>query len=237
MENRTGHLQTYSRDIVRLNLLPRKEVSVTAQGIHFSHQLYYTCETAAREGWFARARIRGSWKISVAYHPNSTKHIYLPVNDAMEVEVCELTPASQDFEESDFFSVKNYYHQETIASEDARDRIYRSDAKFNARHEQITKKATQETNLAKYDAGEQSKKSQTDGIRDNRAEERDREREANIWNIGETDVNNDSTVSGTEISTESENNQAEEQYIPAPDYTDFLTDMLNQQQKPRKHKK
>ena len=123
MENRTGHLQDYARDIVRLNLLPRKEVSVTEHGIHFSHQLYYTCETAEREGWFARARIRGSWKVSIAYHPHSTKHIYLPVNDGMGVEVCELTPASKAFENSDFFSVENYYFEETVASEDARDRF------------------------------------------------------------------------------------------------------------------
>lgn len=237
MENRTGHLQAYSRDIVRLNLLPRKEVSVTAQGIHLGHQLYYTCETAEREGWLARARIRGSWKISIAYYPNSTRHIYLPISNGMGVEVCELTPASQDFEESDFFSVENFYHEEAIASENARDRVYRSDAKFNARHEDITKKATQETKLAKYDVGEQSKKSQTDAIRNNRAEERAQEREANTWNIGETDSNSSSSVSTNEISIESQNNQVEEKYIPAPDYTDLLSEMLSQQQKPRKNKK
>lgn len=237
METRTGHLQTYQRDIVRLNLLPRKEVSVTAQGIHFSHQLYYTCETAAREGWFARARIRGSWKISVAYHPNSTKHIYLPVNNGLGVEVCELTPASETFEESDFFSVENYYHEEAIASEDARDRLYKSDAKFNARHEHITKKAAKEKKLAQYDAGEQSKKSQTEGIRDNRAEERDHEREKNVWNIGETKSNGDSSASVNTTTTESENSQIEEQYVPAPDYTDILSEMLKEQQNQQSTKK
>jgi putative transposase len=234
MENRTGHLQACSRDAVRLNLLPRKEVSVTAQGIHFSHQLYYTCETAEREGWLARARIRGSWKISIACHPNSTKHIYLPVNDGMGVEVCELTPASKAFEESDFFSVENYYYEEVIASEDARDRVYKSDAEFNARHEHITKKAAKEKKLAQYDAGEQSKKSQTEGIRDNRAEESDREREANVWNMGEQDSKDDSSVSVGKILTASETNQDEEQYVPAPDYTDLLDEMLSEQQNQRK---
>ena len=97
MENRTGHLQDYEREIVRLNLLPRKEVSVTEHGIHYSHQLYYTCETAEREGWFASARIHGSWKVSIAYHPNSTKHIYLPTNDGMGVGICEMTSASQNY--------------------------------------------------------------------------------------------------------------------------------------------
>lgn len=236
MENRTGYLQTYPRDIVRLNLLPRKEVSVTAQGIHFSHQLYYTCETAEREGWLARARIRGSWKVSVAYHPNSTKHIYLPTDDGMGIEVCELTPASQDFEESDFFSVENYYYEEAIASEDARDRVYKSDAEFNARHEHITKKASKETKLAKYDAGKQSKKSQTEGIRDNRAEERNHEREANIWDLSKTEEDNGSPISTNEIIPEPKSNQDEEEYVPARDHTDILSEMLSQQQNQRKNK-
>lgn len=237
MENRTGHLQTYPRDIVRLNLLPRKEVSVTAQGIHFSHQLYYTCETARREGWFVRARNRGSWKISVAYHPHSTKHIYLPVNSGKEVEVCELTQASQDFEESDFFSIENYYHEEAIASEDSRDRVYRSDAEFNARHEHITKKAANETKLAKYDAGEQSKKSRTEGIRDNRAEERNHKREENIWDLGSTMSGIDASGNSDGSSTLSDSVGTEDHYIPAPDYIDLLSEMLSQKQNQQKNKK
>ena len=215
MENRTGHLQTYPRDIVRLNLLPRKEVSVTAQGIHFSHQLYYTCETAEREGWFARARIRGSWKISIAYHQNSMRNIYLPVNGGLGVEVCKLTEASYHFQSSDLFSVKNYYYSEAVASENVRDRIYKSDAEFNARHEQITKKAAREKEIAKYDAGELTKKSQTEGIAENRAEERERERQSDLWKIGESEEN--SLISGNEILNGSEE---DEDYISAPDYTD-----------------
>ncbi len=222
MENRTGHLQDYQREIVRLNLLPRKELSVTEHGIHFSYQLYYTCETAEREGWFERARIRGSWKIPIAYHPNSTGHIYLPVNDGMGVDICQLTPASKAFEESDFYSIENYYFEEAIASDDARDRVHRSDAEFNARHEDITKKAKKATELAKFDAGPQSKKAQTEGIRDNRADERDREREAHIWSLGEADPNI--------VSSPSEN-QEEEHYEPAPDYTDLLGELLSQQQR------
>lgn len=230
MENRTGHLQTYPRDIVRLNLLPRKEVSVTAQGIHFSHQLYYTCETAEREGWFARARIRGSWKISIAYHPNSTKEIYLPINDGMEIEVCELTPAAQAFKDSDFFSIEDYHYKEAVDSENMRDRIYKSDARFNARHEHITKKATKAVDLARYDAGPQSKKAQTEGIRDNRAEERDREREKNAWIFNEPNPDENHLISKSEEMENSENAQEEEHYEPAPDYTDMLNDLLNQQQ-------
>lgn len=232
MENRTGHLPNYQREIVRLNLLPRKEVLVTEHGIHFSHQLYYTCENAEREGWFDRARIRGSWKIPIAYHPNSTKHIYLPKDSGMGIEVCELTSASQAFQNNDFFSIVDYYFEEAIASEDARDRIYKSDAEFNARHQHITKKATEETNLAKFDAGYQSKKSQTEGIRDNRREERDREREENIWSFKEIDSDSKSEESDQIRKIHEENH-----YEPAPDYTDMLSNLLSENQKREKIKK
>lgn len=234
MENRTGHLPSYQRNIVRLNLLPRKEVSVTEQGIHYSHQLYYTCETAEREGWFARARNRGAWKISIAYHKNSTKHIYLPKDDGMGVETCELTSASQAFKNSDFFSLENYYFEEAIISESSQDRIYKSEAEFNARHEHITKKATEEKNLAKYDAGSQSKKSQTEGIRDNRQEERDLEREKNLWNLNEAIPNETFSDFNEEESKQSERIQEEDRYEPAPDYTDMLKKLLNQHQNGKK---
>ncbi len=237
MENRTGHLRIFPRNVVRLNLLPRKEVSVTAQGIHFSHQLYYTCEKAMREGWFARARIRGSWKISVAYQRNSTKHIYLPINGGKEVEICELTSASQAFENSDFYSTENYFHEETIASENSQDRQNRSNAEFNARHNQLTKEAAEKTQLANDDVGYQSKRSKTRGIRDNRAEARDQERKANIWNLNEANLDDDSSVNINESSTNSENTQTEEHYIPAPDYTDLLSEMLSEQLSKRKNKK
>lgn len=233
IENRNGSLQYYARDVVRLNLLPRQEISVTSQGIHLSHQLYYTCETAEREGWFERARIKGSRKISIAYHPNSTDQIYLPAEDGLSAEVCNLTPASRAFSESDYFSVQNYYFEEAVASEDARDRIYNSDAEFDALHEDITKKAVEAKKLAEYDAGKQSKKSKTEGIRDNRREERDREREAKIWAFESNDSNSIENTT-EQVSNESGTLKDEEQYIPSPDYTNFLSEMLDEQQKIKK---
>lgn len=76
IKNRSGYLRTIPREIVRLNLLPRKMVSVTTQGIHFEKEIYYTCDIARQEGWFERARNRGSWKIEVAYDPRNLDNIY-----------------------------------------------------------------------------------------------------------------------------------------------------------------
>jgi putative transposase len=59
--NRSGNLQERPRQVVRLNLLPRKTVSITPNGIHFEGSLFYTCDLAMQEGWFAKARIRSGW--------------------------------------------------------------------------------------------------------------------------------------------------------------------------------
>lgn len=228
----TGYLRTFPRDVVRMNLLPRKDVSVTQHGIHFGHQLYYTCETAMKEAWFPRARIKGSWKISIAYHPHSTRHIYVPTNNGKDMEVCELTSASKYFEHSDYYSVENYYFEEAIASEDAQDRIINSNARFNALHDQITKEASEKKELAVYDEGKQSNSELLGNIRENRREERDLEREKNEWKIRESEVSNFNHNSHIEDSEEKEENN----YIPSPDYTELLEQLLNKQKKEGENK-
>jgi hypothetical protein len=42
IRNCSGHLRTLPREIVRLNLLPRKQATITPQGIRFEPELYYT---------------------------------------------------------------------------------------------------------------------------------------------------------------------------------------------------
>jgi putative transposase len=221
IQNRSGHLRSFSRDLVRANLLPRKEVSVTAQGIHFSHQLYYTCETAQNEGWHARARIRGSWKITIAYYPRSTKHIYLISENGQKVEACELTPASKAFLNTDFYEVDDYFNREKQASEGSKDRVFQSDAEFNARLEHINKTASKKTKEALEDGEKLSNADRLKDIRGNRAAERDIEYDKNNWESNQED---------DEILEQSDESTDDESYIASPDYTDRLSEILNQQQ-------
>ena len=108
------------------------------------------------------------------------------------------------------------------------DRVNKSDAEFNARHEHITKVASKEKELAKHDAGKQTKKSQIKNIGGNRAEERERERQSDLWEIGRSESVTEEIAFDNEISDESENS---EDYVPAPDYMDVLSEMLDDQQK------
>ncbi|MCI0363698.1 MAG: Mu transposase C-terminal domain-containing protein, partial [Phycisphaerales bacterium] len=129
IRNCSGHLRTLPREIVRLNLLPRKQAAITPQGIRFEPELYYTCELALREGWFARTGRRGASKIEVAYDPRSVDLIYLCLEGGRRLEVCHLTAASaKAFCGRDWHEVIDYSALEAQAKDAARTRFIRSEA-------------------------------------------------------------------------------------------------------------
>ncbi|MEC2074818.1 Mu transposase C-terminal domain-containing protein [Metabacillus fastidiosus] len=88
MKNRSGSLRKFSENIVKLNLMPEANASVTYKGIEFKG-MRYSCKKALREDWFSQARDK-SWRIKVAYDPRNMEHIYIPVSDGIGYEVCEL---------------------------------------------------------------------------------------------------------------------------------------------------
>lgn len=176
IENRSGHLRTIPQETVRLNLLPRKEVSITKHGIHFEKEIYYTCDLAREEGWFERARERKSWKIEVAYDPRDLTSIYIPLNNGRGMEVCQLTPAAKVFQLRDWYSAADYFESKLENKLENKPRELQSEAELYAKQQQIISEASQKTRLAKQENGKQSKASQTANIRQNRAAEREIER-------------------------------------------------------------
>ena len=183
IENRSGHLRTIPRETVRLNLLHRKEVSVTKHGIHFEKEIYYTCDLALEEGWFERARQRKSWKIEVAYDPRDLTNVYLPRNNGQEMVVCHLTPAAKVFHLRDWYSAADYFESRLENKLENQTREIQSEAEFNAQQQQIISVAAEKTQLAKQEKGKQSNKSQTENIRQNRAEEREIERSQKYFDL------------------------------------------------------
>jgi putative transposase len=185
IRNCSGHLRTLPREIVRLNLLPRKQASITPQGIRFEPELYYTCELALREGWFARAGKRSASKIEVAYDPRSVDLIYLCLEGGRRLEVCHLTAASaKAFCGRDWHEVIDYSALEAQAKDAARTRFIRSEAEAHALQKQIVTEAMEKTLAARASAGRQSKNARTRGISANRALERQSERDQDGWRLG-----------------------------------------------------
>lgn len=184
INNRSGHLRMMARDIVRLNLLPRKQASVTARGIHFEGDLYYTCAMGLEQGWFSRARDRGTWKVEVAYDPRSTDTVYLLVDGGRTLVPCRLTEASKNLSGRDLHEAMDYYALERQAEATALTRKYNASAALNATRKDIVAEATEKTLAAHAATGRRSKAARTKDIRDNRLQEREHERTQDAWRLG-----------------------------------------------------
>ncbi|QSO48419.1 Mu transposase C-terminal domain-containing protein [Alicyclobacillus mengziensis] len=76
LKHKKGQLRRLSTDTVRMALFPSGEATVGSRGISFKGLLYASQDTL-RQGWFQRARTKGSWKIKVSYNPMDLTHIYV----------------------------------------------------------------------------------------------------------------------------------------------------------------
>jgi hypothetical protein len=114
VENRMGSLPWKSSEIIRLNLLPSAEASVTRDGCIYFKKLHYICELAVREQWFIKARNKGGWKITVAYDPRLVDYIYIRLDRGKNMEVCQLLEVDQRFQGCDFREIEEYYKGQEV---------------------------------------------------------------------------------------------------------------------------
>lgn len=180
VQNRGGHLRQIAPEIVRLNLLPSAEASVTHQGIYYQG-LNYTCELALREQWFVKARANGRWKIPIAYDPRRLDIIYLRLDDSRRLEPCQLIESQKTFRERDWHEALDYFELQKQSKEAASTRQQQRKATFHAQVDNIVTEAKEKTEKALIP---QSKRSRVQGIRENRKLEKEHEREAQAWKLG-----------------------------------------------------
>lgn len=90
--NRTGVLRTMNMEDMSVALSQTANALVMERGIKFNNR-HFECSTASKQNWFATARIKGSWKIDIAYRPCDMQKIYW-LKGPHEYEVCVRTPDS-----------------------------------------------------------------------------------------------------------------------------------------------
>lgn len=225
ISNRPGHLQIVEPRIAMLNFLPRKRISVTSQGLHFGRQLYYTSELV--NDWAVRARNRRSWKVEIAYDPRCLDTIYIPLDGGKRMDICYLTPASQQlFKNRDWYETEDYFALQTQEAEQASSRRQQSRASLNAQHKKIIDDAVAETKRAHFLAGPQSKRHRVKSISDNRRRERDAERAQSAWQLEEPNL----SVPAAGVSSQHEQD-AREAYVPAADHSARLRELRNRKLK------
>ena len=92
----SGALKIANQDICRDVLLSEGTATVTERGIDLNG-LRYTCDLAVQERWFERARIEGSYTISIRYNPLDSRHIYIKGSDG-KYTTCMLVDSCHQFE-------------------------------------------------------------------------------------------------------------------------------------------
>jgi hypothetical protein len=181
-KNRSGHLRKMPPDIIRLNLLPGVDASVTRRGI-CCEGLYYTCELARAEQWFERKR-EGTLKLKnlrVARDPRNVGRIYLRLDGGKRMETCYLLDADKTFRGRDWYEAAEEFEvrkQRKAASATGKTR---TTAAYHAISNQIVVGEREKTARAR---GDESDRARVLGIKPNRKRERDAERKANAWVLG-----------------------------------------------------
>lgn len=213
---RSGHLRMVSQDMLRLNLLPRKTVSVTPRGIHFEKELYYTCDLAIQEGWFERVK-RKKMRVEVAFHPDSTDMIYLPLEGGTRLEPCFLTQASQHLKGQNWYDARDYFALEVDAGKSDTVKRKKKRALLHVQKEAILEESLQQHREALLKAGKLSKKSRKEDIRLNRQMEKLIDNPLMDWHSSQqnTDLNNQE-ISGQEPT------EQDEEYISRPSRIEAL---------------
>lgn len=218
IKNRSGYLHTKPRDFVRLGLMPRKEVTVTRHGIHFTHDVYYEPPPSLSK--------RGkSQKITISYDPRSMDYIYLPMPNG-EVVTCPLTPASQLYLGRDYYDAEWLFNFRLQQDELDQTRQNQNDAFCRAHQKHIVEIAKKAKRL-QSSGSDLSNAQKIAGIKDNRIEERNNERNENAFLFGNTTGKNllPPSANSNQVSAESDKDYG---YVPAPDYSDMIDDILDE---------
>jgi len=205
---RVGQLRQMDADIIRLNLLPEAEASVTERGIIFQ-QRQYDCQLAHTEQWYERARVQGRWKIKIAYEPRRLDVIYLRLAQGQRLEPCLLHTNEKALRGRDWYEILDMDELERQKEPARRERRQQAEAALDAYIGDVVKPA-QETALAERQG--QSKRGILKDIRQNRSQERQQERQDGAWELAPA-VNHAVSHSETEETDE---------YIPPPKHIALL---------------
>jgi hypothetical protein len=114
IRNRTGRLNAFPEDTVKLNLLPYDYGRVTRTGIIFK-KMKYSCERAIKEGWFVKGSDYESEKVKIAYDPRKPDYIYLKSADGRTFEKGYLLSTEEKYMNKDLYEIEYLHEYEELA--------------------------------------------------------------------------------------------------------------------------
>lgn len=171
IQYRTGRLRRPNADIVKVNLLPHTEATVTEKGLKLFN-CYYTCKEALDWGWF-EGNYKGPKKVTVAYDLFSANVIYLRPNDSYASFVeAALSPRSRAFQNLTMWEVwiRNDINADVAATSKLKSRAGSVNLVSDLEEIASRSKSTQPTDI------KPTKAEKVTGINDNKRLERQKER-------------------------------------------------------------
>jgi putative transposase len=205
--NRTGLLKSYPEDVIKFNLMPSIECSITYRGLLFQKRRY-SSEEAVNSGVFERARKSGNIKVKISFDPRNIDYIYVHekggfikyslVDNIKRNLYLEEVACAIEMEEKEAVDFSRTDIQNT--------------AELNASIDMINEGANK-----KFKETQDSNNKRIKNIKSNRKEEKEFNREKEAWEL-EKESNDNKIGEATNINE----NVDEDEYLPAPQYLELL---------------
>jgi putative transposase len=205
--NRSGLLKSYPEDVIKFNLMPSIECSITYRGLLFQKRRY-SCEEAVNSGIFERARKNGRIKVKISYDPRNIDYVYVHekggftkynlVDDIKRNLYLEEVACATEIEEQEAVDFSRTDIQNT--------------AELNASIDMINEEANK-----KFKETQDSNNKRIKNIKNNRKEEREFNRENEAWEL-EKQINNAKIGESININEDID----EDEYLPEPQYLELL---------------
>lgn len=164
-----GLLRELPEEVVKINLLHNKEISVTAKGARMN-KLYYVSKYTLEQGFYQRARIEGRFKIRISYDPNNLSEIYYIKEDGLNYDTLTLVTYMEQYKDMCEEEINKIFEYEEKLNKEASEKEIREKVALFDEIEKITNKAKEEQLRSKDNTI--SKTQRLKNIRENLEEER-----------------------------------------------------------------
>ncbi|WP_337017075.1 Mu transposase C-terminal domain-containing protein [Oceanobacillus massiliensis] len=176
MKNRAGRLREISKQQLMLTLLPTAKATINGHGIKWKG-MYYSSARALKEQWFVKARMSGSYKVSITYDPRDVSFIYLHDKDTHTFERCFLLEHQSRYKDKAIEDVQYLQESEQRIKQQNKTSGLKEKINLMEEVEEIVKEAEKQS---KRDRTNVSKNQRLKGIKDNRKKEIDRVRNEQV---------------------------------------------------------
>ncbi len=183
IENRKGRLKTVNREVLRLNILPKGKASISRAGIRFKG-LYYSSDKAIKEQWFIKNSVRS---IEIVYDPRNINNIYIPYDNGLDYDECYLI--STNIQYKDCILEEIIFNEELVT--ELREKENKEQNQNNIDLEKEIEKIVNKAKSEKENDVDYNKSSaqKLKGIKQNRAVEKQINREAERFYLGQQSDN------------------------------------------------